>query len=236
MTADIEQLRADFLRDGCLILRNFMSEEELEEIETHLQSVLSEIDYSREEHREKQLGGILKNMNKVDPWFAQQLIDGKQAKLISAILEDDLETGTAAFFERIPGQQAGVNPHYDAVGHGRMGATIWIALDKADCDNGCLFYARGSHLQVFEQGLNLEGFDRNTKGAMPVELERGDASIHSSRTVHWSEGNHSERDRRAVTYFYWAANSKPNPKIVAAHKKGWMKRKMSKQAAEKAVH
>ena len=225
MNNDITQLRADFQRDGCLILRNFASEQELQEIESHLAFVWDKLNYERSSSKHSKFAGVIKNMNAVDPWFANQLISGRQASLIRDLLEDDLEPATAAFFERIPGEKAGINPHYDAVGHRRMGATIWIALDQADQQNGCLFYAKGSHTQVFESGLDLQGFDRDTTGAIPIEIKRGDAAIHSSRTVHWSYANNSDRNRRAVSYFYWAANSKPDMKTLSKWKLDAMQRK-----------
>ena len=236
MADDIAQLRADFQRDGCLILRNFVTEQELQEIESHLRMVWDKVGYDRDKSKQAKFAGVLKNMNKVDPWFANQLDCGKQAALISSILDDELEPATAAFFERVPGENAGISPHYDAVGHGRMGATIWIALDKADLQNGCLFYAKGTHTQVFERGLGLDGFDRDSEGAIAIELERGDAAIHSSRTVHWSEANASDRDRRAVSYFYWAANSKPNMRILSKWKLEAQKGKSMTQVKETAAH
>ena len=51
----------------------------------------------------------------------------------------------------------------------------------------CLYYAKGTHRQK-----------------LPSRL--GDAVIHSSLTVHWSEANRSQRSRQAITYFYWAAS------------------------------
>tara|TARA_E500000331_G_scaffold101684_1_gene98584 strand:+ start:2756 stop:3286 length:531 start_codon:yes stop_codon:yes gene_type:complete len=158
---------------------------------------------------------IVKGMERTNSWFTDQLISGKHVALIKALLEDELEPATAAFFDRIPGETEGITPHFDAIGHGSSGATIWIALDKADTENGCLYYVRGTHKNEYEHSLNLP-FDVNSEGAFPVEINPGDLAIHNSRTVHWSLANESGRSRRAVSYFYWAASSKPGVRRAKA--------------------
>ena len=197
----LEELKRDFDREGYVVVRGFLSPEELEELRVHADRCLSRV------KRGEIYPGIVKNLNKVDRWFEDQLQGGKQTELISALLEDDLEPATAAWFDRIPGENAGVKPHFDAVGHRRKGATIWIALDPADRENGCLYYAKGTHRQELPNHLGLEGFSAESEEAFAVEVEPGDAAIHSSLTVHWSEANRSRRSREAITYFYWAASS-----------------------------
>ena len=81
-----------------------------------------------------------------------------------------------------------------------MGATIWIALDRADEENGCLRYVRGTHKLELPNKMGLD-FDADSEGAIAVEVSPGDAAIHSALTVHWSEPNRSDRSRRAISYF-----------------------------------
>ncbi len=199
------QTKRDFDRDGYVVLRGFLSPEELKELRAHTDRCLSE--FKRKEGYE----GIAKSLDKVDRWFEDQIECGKQTKLISALLEDDLEPAAAAWFDRIPGEMSGIKPHFDAVGHRRKGATIWIALDRADRENGCLYYAKGTHRQKLPSQVGLEGFGSDSEEAMAIEVEPGDAVIHSSLTVHWSEANRSQRPRQAITYFYWAASSEGEP-------------------------
>jgi phytanoyl-CoA hydroxylase len=196
----LEQLKRDFDRDGYVVLRGFLSREELEELRARAAGCLSEV------RRSEEYPGVVKNLNRIDPWFEDQLQRGKQAELISALLEDDLEPASAGCFERIPGETSGIRPHIDAIGHRRRGATVWIALDRADRENGCLFYVKGTHRRDLPSVVGLKGFGAETEGAVAIEVEPGDATIHNSRTVHWSEANRSERPRQAITYFYWAAS------------------------------
>ena len=198
----LDQTKRDFDRDGYVVLRGFLSPEELKDLRAHTDRCLNEVE------KKEGYEGIAKSLDKVDPWFEDRLVRGKQTGLISALLDDDLEPATAAWFDRIPGENAGVKPHFDGVGHRRKGATIWIALDPADRDNGCLYYAKGTHRQELPNHLGLEGFSAESEEAFAVEVQPGDAAIHSSLTVHWSEANRSQRSRQAISYFYWAASSR----------------------------
>ncbi len=197
----LEQLKRDFDRDGYVVVRGFLSSAEVEELRTRAVRCLGEV------KRGKEYPGVVKNLNRIDPWFEDLLQRGKQAELISALLEDDLEPASAAWFERIPGETSGIKPHVDAVGHRRRGATAWIALDRADRENGCLYYAKSTHRRELPAVVGLEGFSAESEEAVAVEVEPGDAAIHDSRTVHWSEANRSQRPRQAITYFYWAAST-----------------------------
>ena len=201
---NVDQIKRDFLRDGCVIIPGFLSREELSELQ------------ARTEHwMRKHMGAtrdtIRKSLQGDDPWFAEQLASGKQVGLIETLLDDALEPATAAFFDRVPGESKGLMPHFDAIGHRRKGATIWIALDRADEENGCLRYVRGTHRLDLPSKMGLD-FNAESEGAIAVEVNPGDAAIHSALTVHWSEPNRSGRPRKAMSYFYWAASSRGNGK------------------------
>ena len=196
----LERLKRDFDRDGYVVLRGFLSTEEVEELRARADRCLAGLE------RSEAYPGVVKNLNGIDPWFEDQLQRGRQRELISALLEDELEPATAAWFARLPGETSGIRPHLDAVGHRQKGATMWIALDRADRENGCLYYARGTHRQELPSVVGLEGFGAECEQAVPIEVEPGDATIHSSLTVHWSEANRSGRPRQAISYFYRAAS------------------------------
>ena len=121
---------------------------------------------------------------------------------------------TAAYFDKPRGKAVDVGPHADSGGK-RNGATLWVALDRADLRNGCLCYLKGSH--VADRGAQtndamcrdtFKHIDEKAPNAMHFIAEPGDAIIHSSLTVHWSrkpEGASSPR--RALSFFYWAADA-----------------------------
>ena len=199
-----DRLKQEFERDGFLILRSFLAQDELKELTCRTESLLSRSDQFKRIATRRAFQGVLKNLQKDDTWFDDLLLNGKQVKLISGLLDDDLEPATAAYFERTPGEDQGIDPHFDAIGHRRPGATLWISLDRATVENGCLYYLKGSHKDHYESKVGIKGIDRSDPCACAIELEPGDASIHSSLTIHWSNPNKSEIQRRAISLFYWA--------------------------------
>ncbi|MYD80390.1 MAG: phytanoyl-CoA dioxygenase family protein [Gammaproteobacteria bacterium] len=200
------KLRVDFDRDGFVVIKNFLSPDEVGELVTQTEACLDTIGYkvSIESSSEKSFGGTKKNLQHVSRWFDQELRSGKPYQFVKNLLGTELKPATAAYFERIPGEQAGIEPHFDSIGHRNWGATIWIALDSARISNGCLYYAAGSHRVEYPNEVGIEDFDKSGDHATAIEIDPGDAAIHSSRTVHWSNPNQSLNRRRAISFFYWS--------------------------------
>src|SRR5690349_13710256 len=75
----------------------------------------------------------------------------------------------------------------------RNAISIWVALDNATLENGCLFFIPGSHKQTnFDKitiGRNMDGiFDvyPQLKNTMPVAapMKAGSCSFHNGLTIH----------------------------------------------------
>ena len=204
---DLNALQEAFSRDGCVVIPNFLDAVELAELDCRTEAYLERGQHRKKFAKANLFQGTLKNLNVDDEWFDQMLRDGRPAHVVSQLIGDELKPATAAFFDRIPGEKTAIAPHFDAIGHRSKGATLWIALDETRKANGCLYYVKGSHLQSFDSKVGLPGFDESTPGAFAVELNPGDAAVHSSLTVHWSHPNKTQRSRRGVSFFYWAASS-----------------------------
>ena len=96
--------------------------------------------------------------------------------------------------------------------------SIWIALDDADEENGCMNVIPGSHLE----GLAAHGRAVSTKGnlpallqveadarrAVPVPVAAGHAMVHHCMTLHQTHPNRSPRDRRAMVIHYMPAGTR----------------------------
>jgi len=88
--------------------------------------------------------------------------------------------------------------------------TCWIALDDSDKENGCLHYIPGSHRWSLLPMPQIAGsFDaissdlteqqkNQLQAPVPVEIAAGEACFHHPLTLHGSEGNRSDRPRRAM--------------------------------------
>ena len=88
--------------------------------------------------------------------------------------------------------------------------TCWIALDDSTRVNGCVHYVPGSHrwdlLPITGLAGDMEAVrtvltpeqDRQFEGAVPVELNAGEASFHHALTMHGSYENSTDGPRRAL--------------------------------------
>jgi ectoine hydroxylase-related dioxygenase (phytanoyl-CoA dioxygenase family) len=107
-----------------------------------------------------------------------------------------------------------VNVPFDRVGN----HNYWIALDHVTPAQGSLrFYSRShrlgplgltgpDHEQVLESYREI--LDRDCELSPPLELRPGDATIHSSLTIHLAPSNATERNRIAYILAYMPADSR----------------------------
>src|SRR6266550_6376053 len=105
----------------------------------------------------------------------------------------------------------------------RKAISIWVALDNATLENGCLFFIPGSHKQTgFDKitiGRNMDGIFEvypSLKNSMPVAapMKAGSCSFHNGLTIHGANANMTNRFRRAMTCAYMPEgntfNGEPN--------------------------
>jgi non-haem Fe2+, alpha-ketoglutarate-dependent halogenase len=96
-------------------------------------------------------------------------------------------------------------------------ATVWLAIDDADRQNGCMRFIPGTHQyghltyrlsESDEQNVLDQSVENPERFGDPidVELEAGEISIHSDLLLHGSEANQSDRRRCGLTLRYCAAD------------------------------
>ena len=92
--------------------------------------------------------------------------------------------------------------------HHKEALSIWIALDDATLQNGCLFFLPGSHkLTDFKEA----GFTQNMDEVfvkypdlkhiepVPAPMKAGSCSFHCGLTIHGANANMTAKPRRAMT-------------------------------------
>jgi len=105
----------------------------------------------------------------------------------------------------------------------RKALSIWVALDDATLENGCLFFIPGSHKETtFENpgiGKNMGAifnfypqFKKSRSVAAPMKA--GSCSFHNGLTIHGAHANMTPGFRRAMTCAYMpdgnTFNGQPN--------------------------
>jgi len=105
----------------------------------------------------------------------------------------------------------------------RRAISIWVALDDATLENGCLFFLPGSHkVTNFDKitiGRNMDGiFEvypqlKNSK-SVAAPMKAGSCSFHNGLTIHGANANMTNGFRRAMTCAYMpdgnTFNGEPN--------------------------
>ena len=206
--SEFNALKEQYDRDGFVVLRNYLSDAELNDLHDHAVPLASAI--LAKQDSDGKYRNLLKSLNRHDDWFDEKLTNGKHLPLMRHLIDDDVFGASAAWFDRPEGEDIGIDPHVDAVGRDKQtsaGATIWFALDAVNVGNGCLHYLRGSHRNAYPDGIWIPGIETESDDACAVELEPGDAVIHNALTVHWSGGNRTGLPRRAVSFFYFGARA-----------------------------
>ncbi len=101
----------------------------------------------------------------------------------------------------------------------RRALSIWVALDDATLENGCMYFIPGSyHTTTFDNpgiGKNMDAvfamypqFIRTTSVAVPMKA--GSCSFHNGLTIHGAGANMPNGFRRAMTCAYMPDGAKFN--------------------------
>lgn len=136
------------------------------------------------------------------------------------LLGEDVVAWGSHFFCKMPGDGKSVDWHQDC-SYWPMtpskAVTVWLAVDDADEQNGCMQVYTGSHtrgLIDFEMSGDADGnvLDQSIKdphlyGTQRLTpLKAGQISIHSDLLVHGSDPNDSDRRRCGLTLRYSPAD------------------------------
>ena len=187
-------LKADFDRDGVVIIRDFVTPEKAREICARAEAAI------HGEVRHDPFSNVSKGLEKRDGYFGEWLHNGPQIPILETLLGEKPEPTTASFFTKTVHDQE-VHPHSDAI----EGIVSWIALDDTDKDNGCLHFIKGSHKRRAEFA-HLRAHTPTDLSDHPdlfeAAMRPGDIVIFRPTTVHWSGSNRDGSVRRGFNCFY----------------------------------
>ena len=104
--------------------------------------------------------------------------------------------------------------------------SVWLAIDDATVENGCLKFIKGSHKEKklkkhkYNESKNLTLHQEILKSEYKKEntvdllLKRGQISLHDVYMVHGSEANKSPQSRRAMTMRFMPTTSVFDHKFI----------------------
>jgi len=237
-TEQIESYRSS----GFLVIENFLSGDELEHWRKTVTTAVKErggIKIPGKEIKVGEADGINEDADYFGKVFDQLINLWQTDKDVKEIMLDERLGKMAAQLAGVDGiriwhdqaliKRPWANPtawHLDTPFWSfsdRNAISIWVALDNATLENGCLFFIPGSHKQTnFDKitiGRNMDGiFDvyPQLKNTMPIAapMKAGSCSFHNGLTVHGANANMTSGFRRAMTCAYMpdgnVYNGEPN--------------------------
>ena len=167
-----------------------------------------------EEGKEAALPQIL-NPAKYAPELAEGVYLKRADNIVKQLLgpEANAHVGHAIF--KPAGMGAATPWHQDEAYWGTEwiynSVSVWMPLQPATLENGCLWFVPGSHrwdilphrsiggdVRVHGLELDVPDVDKLTASAVACPLEPGGITIHCNRTLHYAGANTSDIPRRAL--------------------------------------
>ena len=219
-----QQLDA-FQTQGHLTVESVFTRNEIEESVADVEQWSDEFlggmtDERREWYLETETTGRPRLRKLDNPVFHREAFRRMSRKpVLVATVEQLLGPSVSVFFSQVflkPPEGGGPKPAHQDNFYFRPSdpdalLTVWVALDDATTENGCLYYADGSHRQPLldhvapvEQPFNLRiPSEQSSRFALtPAPVASGGVSIHHGNTLHQSSANRSRKPRRAVAMHF----------------------------------
>ena len=211
--------------NGFLILNNFLTLEEVEELRTAVEVSVQQMG------RQKVAGDGNKDLVEGDTFYDKVFIQRLNLWKINSTIKNYFLSpklgemlckltgarGIRVWHDQTLQKQPWANPtawHLDNPYwsfHSRDAISIWVALDEATLQNGCMYYLPGSHklarLDNVDIGQNMDALFKHYPEFRNIEpvaavMKPGMAGLHNGLTVHGAGPNMTPRWRRAMTCAY----------------------------------
>ncbi len=217
-----ESEKRTFDRDGFVVVRQFLTPNELTELTgqlvRYIRDVVPGLSDAHAFYHDRARPESLKQMQfmQVDPFFRDYTRHPKWKALAEALVGEPAACESPEWFNKPAGVDHPTPPHQDNYYFNLQPpnvVTIWLALDTVDDENGCLRYLPGSHQRGFRphSRSNVLGFSQGITDFGPedeaaerkIHLSPGDAVAHHGMTIHRAEPNRSPtRNRRAFAMVF----------------------------------
>jgi len=148
---------------------------------------------------------------------ADNIFERRAASISRQLIGEDAVLDYDQFLAKKPGREGAIFSWHQDLGYwpknapDNRTATVSLALDDADTENGCLRVVPGSHRESElrphrplissgtgerEEGHALSVTLTDADPVVELPVKRGDVTVHNERIVHGSGGNVSSRWRR----------------------------------------
>jgi phytanoyl-CoA hydroxylase len=232
-----EQIQA-YRQDGYLLVENFLNEDELSFWRKAVTAATEQRGGRKMAHGDTKTGeddGINKEADYFGKVFDQMINLWQTNEDVKKIMLDENLgemvakladwSGTRIWHDQALIKRPWANPtswHLDTPFWSfsdRRALSIWVALDDATYENGCLYFIPGSyHTTSFENpgiGKNMDAVFEfypqfKTAKSVAVPMKAGSCSFHNGLTIHGAGANMTNGFRRAMTCAYMPDGAKFN--------------------------
>jgi hypothetical protein len=166
----------------------------------------------------------------LDIVLSDELID-----LVEPVVGPDIGLWSTHFIAKQPRVGKATPWHEDSsYWNGRVSTmagivTIWLALDRATKDNGCMAVIPGTHNNGFSSYVpvdesqnifssEIDPTEIDESKAVYLELEPNHCSLHEGRIIHGAKANTSDSRRAGYTIRFFPTTSKVFPERNQGHK------------------
>jgi phytanoyl-CoA hydroxylase len=217
-----------YQQDGFLVIENFLSPEELGLWRVALEEAVSKRNGNKMPDRKEVYGKgddadksyydnvfeQLINLWQDNEKMRQIMLDERLGKMAAELADVD---GIRIWHDQALIKKPWSNPtswHLDTPYWSfsdRRALSIWVALDDATYENGCLFFLPGSYLRTrFDNpgiGKNMGAIfatypEFKTEKSVAAPMKAGSCSFHNGLTIHGANANMTPGYRRAMTCAY----------------------------------
>ena len=224
---DRETIRDTYDADGFVILKQFLPQDALAEVDRALRNYIEQkvpslpaMDVFCEDRPTRQQIRMLPRMNEHDDFFDGLFRSGPLRDLAAHLLGTDAVPKDVAYFNKLPRIGEATPPHQDGWYFHLdpcEAITLWLSLDHVDEENACVRYLPGSHrsgMRHHERSRVL-GFsqhitdysEQERSREVPARVAPGDLIAHDALVVHRTDANRSARTRRAIGFVYFSARA-----------------------------
>ena len=215
-TMNATDIRELYEKDGYTIVRGVIDQDLVEEAREHIKWLIEKNPHLPPEGLDTFLVGD-------DPFWLRLVSDPRLLDCVEPIIGPNIALFASHYIAKPPKTGKAVGWHQDGSYwplEPMVVTTVWLALDKVDEENGCMYVLPGTQHErlrttdemheaketVLGNELDMSSFDLET--LTNICLEPGDISIHEATLVHGSNANTSDRWRRGLTIRYMPTTTK----------------------------
>ena len=228
----IKDLRDNFEKDGYLYLPGFLSAARIQEINEHLQDFITRVvplmpanHVFYEDHEQPDTLKQMQDLQVHSEYFNVLMTNSELQQIATALLEEEVIGKNVEYFNKPALIGKATPPHQDAFYFNikpTSAITMWLALEQADEENGCVSYIRGSHkngmrtharsaTKGFSQSITDYGTAEDMANLEIFPAKAGDLLIHHCMTIHTAGANMTRaRSRKALGLIYFGASAQPD--------------------------